>query len=191
MSAREILEVAPGGGIPNSVPHSLLLVGLSDVLALDLATQAERLGYPCCSADASGVVGESQGHDTLARPWLIITDLDHEAWAATIAGLRCSWPEAHIAAITSTLCVFRIAAAVRQGASTVVARPASLGQITAAVEGGTTRLEAQARHMSLDRVIWEYLNQAVMEAGSISGAARRLRLDRTSLKRMLRKVPPL
>jgi ActR/RegA family two-component response regulator len=44
--------------------------------------------------------------------------------------------------------------------------------------------------MSLDRAIWEYLNQTLVETGSISAAARRLRVDRTSLKRMLRKEPP-
>jgi two-component system, response regulator RegA len=43
---------------------------------------------------------------------------------------------------------------------------------------------------SLDRTIWEYLNQVHACAGSISEAARRLNVDRHSLRRMLAKLPP-
>lgn len=43
---------------------------------------------------------------------------------------------------------------------------------------------------SLDRTIWEYLSRTCATAGSISEAARRLGLDRRSLRRMLAKHPP-
>lgn len=43
---------------------------------------------------------------------------------------------------------------------------------------------------TLDRTIWEYLSQVCASAGSISEAARRLGLDRRSLRRMLSKYPP-
>ena len=43
---------------------------------------------------------------------------------------------------------------------------------------------------SLDRTIWEYLNQVLASLGSVSAAARRLGLDRRSLRRMLSKYPP-
>lgn len=45
-------------------------------------------------------------------------------------------------------------------------------------------------HLSLDRAIWEYLTQAVEDAGSLSGAARLLGLHARSLRRMLAKYPP-
>jgi ActR/RegA family two-component response regulator len=45
-------------------------------------------------------------------------------------------------------------------------------------------------HLSLDRAIWEFLTQAVEEAGSLSGAARLLGLHARSLRRMLAKYPP-
>src|SRR5262249_11958482 len=72
----------------------------------------------------------------------------------------------------------------------VLVRPATFGQIVAALDINVAAVPVERRHMSLDRVIWEFINQAVLEAGSVSEAARRLQLDRTSLKRMLRKVPP-
>jgi ActR/RegA family two-component response regulator len=99
-------------------------------------------------------------------------------------------PRPEIAAITSAPSIVRVAAAVRHGATTVLARPATFGQILAALNIERPR-DNKPMHMSLDRAIWEYLNQAILEAGSISEAARRLRLDRTSLRRMLRKIPPL
>ena len=43
---------------------------------------------------------------------------------------------------------------------------------------------------TLDRTIWEYLSHVHLVAGSISEAARRLGVDRRSLRRMLAKYPP-
>jgi len=45
-------------------------------------------------------------------------------------------------------------------------------------------------HLSLDRAIWEFLTQAVEDAGTLSGAARLLGLHARSLRRMLAKYPP-
>jgi ActR/RegA family two-component response regulator len=45
-------------------------------------------------------------------------------------------------------------------------------------------------YLSLDRAIWEFLTQAVEDAGSLSGAARLLGLHARSLRRMLAKYPP-
>jgi ActR/RegA family two-component response regulator len=50
--------------------------------------------------------------------------------------------------------------------------------------------ELPASYLSLDRAIWEVLNEAVEQAGTVSGAARRLGLHARSLRRMLAKYPP-
>ena len=50
--------------------------------------------------------------------------------------------------------------------------------------------EVPASYLSLDRAIWEVLNEAVEQAGTVSGAARRLGLHARSLRRMLAKYPP-
>jgi ActR/RegA family two-component response regulator len=56
--------------------------------------------------------------------------------------------------------------------------------------GLAPRHEALTRP-SLDRVIWEYLSQVCVSAGSVSEAARWLGVERHSLRRMLSKRPPI
>jgi|SRR5580698_7986910 ActR/RegA family two-component response regulator len=166
----------------------MIFVALPPSFALDLATQARRLGYGSHVApNLAGLLsalGESPPPDAAVVNFDVA---DSEEMLATVA-THLSNPE--IAAITSVPSIIRVAKAIRCGAKTVLARPATFGQILAALELEGLR-NGKLNHMSLDRVIWEYLNQVILEAGSISEAARRLRLDRTSLRRMLRKVPPL
>lgn len=50
--------------------------------------------------------------------------------------------------------------------------------------------EGPQPYLSLDRAIWEFLTQAVEDAGTLSGAARLLGLHARSLRRMLAKYPP-
>jgi len=157
----------------------LVLVGLPGPFAETLVAQADA---PALSIHSASKLEAS------LRPKLIIVNLDLEDGIEQICSLRSACVDADIVAITSAPCVIRIAQAVKQGASLVMARPTTLAQICAAVGHPNTR-PAKPSPMSLDRAIWEFLNQAVIEAGSISGAARLLRLDRTSLKRMLRKIP--
>lgn len=160
----------------------VLLIALPSPFADTLVTQASDIGQACTAlADTDSLAPE-------LNPRLVVTNLDVPAGLDQITSLRNRFDTSDIVAITNVPCVIRIAQAVRRGASIVMARPTTLAQIMAAVAHPNLR-PPTPDPMSLDRAIWEFLNQAVLEAGSISGAARLLRLDRTSLKRMLRKVP--
>ncbi len=168
---------------PGIVGHALL-VGLPAQFAQSIAYEARALGYSFSIAENVDVPSD------FARfgPLLIIVNLDMPAGVDVVSELRGHFPEAEIVPITNVLCVNAIAEAVRHGASTVLSRPTNFAQIQAALTR-TSVPKPSTDHMSYDRAVWEYLNQVVLEAGSIAGAARRLRLDRTSLKRKLRKVP--
>jgi ActR/RegA family two-component response regulator len=63
------------------------------------------------------------------------------------------------------------------------ALPGNAPEVTAMHDGSQP-------YLSLDRAIWEFLTQAVEDAGSLSGAARLLGLHARSLRRMLAKYPP-
>ena len=80
----------------------------------------------------------------------------------------------------------------RQGVRGYFAKPAAPQLLVQTLKGepaAACSADAPA-WPSLDRAVWEYLSQVYVSAGSISEAARRLGLDRRSLRRMLAKYPP-
>lgn len=81
--------------------------------------------------------------------------------------------------------------AVKLGVGGYLVKPAR-GEHVLQAAGQDAAIDAEppASHLSLDRAIWEVLNEAVERAGTVSGAARRLGLHARSLRRMLAKYPP-
>jgi two-component system, response regulator RegA len=89
--------------------------------------------------------------------------------------------------------------ATRLGIDRYLAKPLEAGRISALLERDTSpdgdpgpdrSGEDAASWPSLDRTIWELINQVLACSESLSDAARRLHLDRRSLRRMLAKYPP-
>jgi two-component system, response regulator RegA len=81
--------------------------------------------------------------------------------------------------------------AVKLGVGGYLVKPARGEHVLqAAGQDAVADAEPPASHLSLDRAIWEVLNEAVERAGTVSGAARRLGLHARSLRRMLAKYPP-
>lgn len=84
--------------------------------------------------------------------------------------------------------------ALRLGAVTCLEKPSNASEILSAVTldlGPTTEERALGRaHMSFQRAMWEYVNRVFPDADSLSEAARRLGLDRRSLRRMLSRHAP-
>jgi ActR/RegA family two-component response regulator len=168
---------------------AIILVGLPSALSAELAREARALGRPVVEVGGDGewLPATGNGTDIL----ISLLEPPEDNGLKQIRLLRGKYAGARLVAISSTSSLTKVAEAVRLGASTVVARPTTVSQILAALGHSPPTNDVPHSHMSLDRAIWEFLNQSVQEAGSISGAARRLNLDRTSLKRMLRKVPAI
>jgi two-component system response regulator RegA len=83
--------------------------------------------------------------------------------------------------------------AVQLDVAAYITRPTTASYILERLQGRCNESENDATPAawpSLDRTIWEYLNQVFLAEGSISATARRLRIDRRSLRRMLAKYPP-
>jgi two-component system response regulator RegA len=79
--------------------------------------------------------------------------------------------------------------AVRLGAINYLNKPADAEEIEAALQG--KRAPPADDVPSLDRTKWEYLNRILADCdGNISEAARRLKMHRRTLQRMLQKHPP-
>jgi two-component system response regulator RegA len=99
------------------------------------------------------------------------------------------WPRLVI--VTAYGSVASAVRAVKLGVAGYLVKPARADHVLhAAGYDATSPDDAPPSYVSLDRAIWEVLNEAVEQAGTVSGAARRLGLHARSLRRMLAKYPP-
>lgn len=99
------------------------------------------------------------------------------------------WPRLVI--VTSYGSVASAVRAIQLGVRGYLVKPASGADVLrAAGHEAAAAEDAPASYLSLDRAIWEVLTEAVEQAGTVSGAARRLGLHARSLRRMLAKYPP-
>jgi ActR/RegA family two-component response regulator len=128
-----------------------------------------------------------------ATPGLVVTELRVGGrWAFDFVdtldagGRRC--PVVIVTAYPSVASAVR---AVREGFVGLVTKPAEASAILRLLhEEPEPAAVLPLRWPSLDRTVWEYINQVALDAGTISAAARRLGLDRRSFRRMLAKYPP-
>jgi two-component system response regulator RegA len=114
------------------------------------------------------------------------------AWAFDhLSQLRQLCPKARIVIATAYPAVATAVRAIRLGASAFLVKPVTSETVISTIlDGKPEPPENPHGWPSLDRTIWEYLNQVFVTAGSMSEAARRLGIDRRSLRRMLAKYPP-
>jgi two-component system response regulator RegA len=172
----------------NLTAPSVLIVDDQEMFAQSLRGSFARAGFEARHvkdfSSASTVASEIQ-------PELIVSEMRIDGkWIFDSAEtLRQSG--SRIAIATAYPSVATAIRAVREGFDGYMGKPATVDSILAAISG--THVVQDAREPSwpsLDLTIWEYINRVYVEAGSMSEAARRLRLDRRSLRRMLSKYPP-
>jgi two-component system response regulator RegA len=135
------------------------------------------------------------------RPHAVVTELKIGgvcAWPM-ITELKASLPECRFAIVTAYPSVATAVQSVRQiGVDVFLGKPVAARLLVQSLFGSVPAVAQAAEHPvahdedwpSLGRVVWEYLNAMFECSGSMSEAARRLGLDRRSLRRMLAKHPP-
>jgi two-component system response regulator RegA len=127
------------------------------------------------------------------RPELVATELklEHGGWRDVHAACQLYGPPtARTVILTAQGSIATAVSAMKAGVAHYLIKPASAEQLLRAGDG-QLHAAAPCPSLSLDRAIWELLVQAVECHGSIAQAARMLRVDRRSLRRMLQKMPPL
>jgi ActR/RegA family two-component response regulator len=103
--------------------------------------------------------------------------------------LKRAAPQRPVVAISSAPSVAMAVRAIRLGLDGYLARPTSAVAILAALDqpGLGTAPRAQ---LTLDEAIWEHISQTLVSSGSLAEAARRLGVERRSLRRMVEKYSP-
>jgi two-component system, response regulator RegA len=113
-------------------------------------------------------------------------------WYEMLSTIDGVTPRPSIAITTAYGSVATAIRSMRLGATAYVTKPLCAATLLQALRMEDSVLGAEPPpHLTLDRAIWEYINSAVDGAGSIAEAARRLGVDRRSLRRMLAKYAPM
>jgi two-component system response regulator RegA len=126
------------------------------------------------------------------RPWMVVLEL--RLADGFSVGLVSAVRDrgAQVAVVTGHMSVASALAVMRSGAAAYLEKPASARAILDAVEGRAAPQPPAAAPpvMTLDRAIWEYISRVFVNSGSVTEAARRLSLDRRSLRRMMARCAP-
>ncbi|HPU14605.1 MAG TPA: ActR/PrrA/RegA family redox response regulator transcription factor [Polymorphobacter sp.] len=108
-----------------------------------------------------------------------------------VTELRARWPEMRIVILTGYGNLATAVSAVKAGAVDYLAKPADPDDIIGALLATGTTAEAPAEPMSADRVRWEHITRVYELCDrNVSETARRLKMHRRTLQRILAKRSP-
>lgn len=154
--------------------------------------------------DVWGAQDFRSGVTTIAAtaPQLVITELrlTDGSGLELLSVLRNRAPQIGVVIATVYGSIATAVRAIRWGAVSYVAKPVTADEILSEIynlpcecsgDGLPSRIpKRDATPLTLDRAVWEYVNQVIETAGSLAGAARCLGVDRRNLRRMLAKYAP-
>jgi two-component system response regulator RegA len=183
-------EATPLHGLPEA-ERTLLIVDDDAPLCQRLARAMERRGFVVATADgvAAGVAAA-----TASPPAFAVVDLrlGDGSGLEIVSALRDARPGARIVVLTGYGNIATAVAAVKAGALDYLPKPADADAVERALlarEGETP--EPPEDPMSADRVRWEHI-QRIFELcdRNVSETARRLKMHRRTLQRILSKHAP-
>jgi len=170
---------------------SLLLVDDDKVWLERLARAMKRRGYDVYTASS---VAEATVTAVRVRPAYAVIDLRLEDGSGLdiVQAVRAMRPDGRIVMLTGYGNIATSVAAVKMGAVDYLAKPADADDIEAALLVTEGSKPPPPQHpMSADRVRWEHI-QRVYELcdRNVSETARRLKMQRRTLQRILAKHSP-
>jgi two-component system, response regulator RegA len=183
-------DATPLRGLPEG-ERTLLIVDDDAPLCQRLARAMERRGFIVSTADgvAAGVAAA-----TAQSPAFAVVDLRLRDGSGleVVSALRGAQPAARIVVLTGYGNIATAVAAVKAGALDYLPKPADADAVERALlaeEGATP--EPPEDPMSADRVRWEHI-QRIFELcdRNVSETARRLKMHRRTLQRILSKHAP-
>ena len=171
--------------------RSLLIVDDDAPFRLRLAQAMERRGYEVTTAEsvANGIeAAKSQ------RPAFAVVDLrlGDGNGLEVVPALREARPDARIIVLTGYGNIASAVAAVKHGALDYLSKPADADAVEAALlQLGTALPPPPEQPMTADRVRWEHIQRVFEQCDrNVSETARRLRMHRRTLQRILSKYAP-
>ena len=171
--------------------RSLLIVEDDTVFLGRLARAMERRGFTVSAAES---VATGVAHARSARPGFAVVDLrlGDGSGLDVVSALQEVRPDCRVVVLTGYGNIATAVAAVKAGAVDYLTKPADADAIEAALmqrsDGPPTLPELP---MSADRVRWEHIQRIYEQCDrNVSETARRLRMHRRTLQRILAKHAP-
>jgi two-component system, response regulator RegA len=184
------VEAAPLRGLPES-DRTLLIVDDDAPLCQRLARAMERRGFVVATAEnvANGMAVAKANPPAFA---VVDLRLGDGSGLDVVSAVRGARPGARIVMLTGYGNIATAVAAVKAGALDYLPKPVDADAVERALlaqEGGTP--EPPEDPMSADRVRWEHI-QRIFELcdRNVSETARRLKMHRRTLQRILSKHAP-
>ena len=174
-----------------SIERTLLIVDDDAPFRQRLAQAMERRGYAVTTAET--VAGGIEAAGSL-RPAFAVVDLrlGDGNGLEVVPALRAARPDARIIVLTGYGNIASAVAAVKQGAVDFLSKPADADAIeTALLQRGPSLPPPPEQPMTADRVRWEHIQRVFEQCDrNVSETARRLRMHRRTLQRILGKYAP-
>jgi two-component system, response regulator RegA len=176
-------------------PRTVLLAEPSQATARCLSSQLREMG--CEQVWAAEDADEASNVAAIMKPDLVVMEVcfrDHDG-ISLLRDLRERSPETRCVVLTAYGSIASAVRSLRLGATAFLTKPTTAHEILRACQTGygVSDIDDSStahEHMTLRRATWEYLQRVFHEAPSVSEAARRLGIDRTSLRRMLSRQAP-
>ena len=179
-----------GAGTTTIKERTLLLVDDDAAFRNRIARALELRGF---TVIAVGSVGEALAH-TVKPPAFAVLDLrlGDGNGLELVGPLRQARPDIRIVVLTGYGNIATAVAAVKEGAVDYLAKPADADAIEQALTTHGRKLPPPPSNpMSADRVRWEHIQRVFEQCDrNVSETARRLRMHRRTLQRILAKHAP-
>jgi two-component system response regulator RegA len=183
-------EPSPLAGLPEQ-ERTLLIVDDDQPLCQRLARAMERRGFIVATADsvAGGVAAATGNAPAFAVVDLRLTD---GSGLDVVSALRKARPNARIVMLTGYGNIATAVAAVKAGAVDYLPKPADADAVERALLATEAALPPPPEDpMSADRVRWEHIQRVFEQCDrNVSETARRLKMHRRTLQRILSKHAP-
>jgi len=172
-------------------PRTLLIVDDDSPFRIRLARAMERRGYDVVAVEtvALGVEVAQENAPAFA---VVDLRLGDGSGLDVVAAIRDARPDARVIMLTGYGNIATAVAAVKAGAVDYLPKPADADQIEAALSADGQQLpEPPENPMSADRVRWEHIQRVFEQCDrNVSETARRLKMHRRTLQRILNKHAP-
>jgi two-component system response regulator RegA len=180
-------RAAAGGGV-----HGRLLIVDDDERLLNrLARALERRHF---LVETAATVAEGKAAAHRATPHFAVVDLRLEDGNGleVVQEIRQAVPDCRIVVLTGYGNIATAVAAVKAGAVDYLSKPADADQVAGALLAEDGALPEPPEHpMTADRVRWEHIQRVYEQCErNVSETARRLRMHRRTLQRILNKYAP-